>query len=427
MTSYSTALKTDHYELTMLDAALRSGRADHDVTFEVFARRLPTGRAHGVFCGLGRLLDAIEQFVWGPAELGWLAERNIVSPGTLSWLDGRRFSGDIHAYREGELYTNGSPVLTVVGTFGESVLLETLVLSILNHDSAVAAAAERIAAAAGDRPVIEMGGRRTDPDAAVAAARAAWICGFASTSNLEAGRRYGIPTAGTAAHAFILAYADERDAFAAQVAALGPGTTLLVDTFDTQGGIRHAVEVAGPDLGAIRIDSGDLGDETRQARKLLDELGAINTRIVVTGDIDEESLAVLAAAPADAYGVGTSVVTGGGAPTAGFVYKLVAAANAPGSGRRQHPVAKRSPGKAGIGGRKWAWRLLDEGRVVGEEVASDSAPPDGTARALQVQVVAAGQVVHRPSLEDIRADHGRARAELSADEEIPLRHRPMES
>jgi nicotinate phosphoribosyltransferase len=423
LTTSSTALHTDHYELTMLDAGLRSGLAERQVTFEVFARRLPGGRRHGVFCGLGRLLDAIERFVWGPDELAWLAERRIVSPSTLAWLEGHRFSGDIHAYREGEPYAAGSPVLTVQGCFGEAVLLETITLSLLNHDSAVAAAAERIVAAAGDRPVIEMGSRRIDDEAAVAAARAAWITGFASTSNLEAGRRYGIPTAGTAAHAFVLAYRDEREAFAAQVAALGPGTTLLVDTFDTEMGIRHAVEVAGPRLGAVRIDSGDLGGEARRARRLLDDLGATSTRIVVTGDLDEDRLRVLADAPANVYGVGTSVVTGGGAPTAGLVYKLVAAAGSSEDGSPQHPVAKRSPGKATVGGRKWAWRLLEAGTAVAEEVASDPAPPAGPARVLQVQVVASGQVVHRPTLDEVRAHHLRARAELPASGELSVRPR----
>jgi nicotinate phosphoribosyltransferase len=427
LSTLSTALMTDHYELTMLDSGLRTGMAERGATFEVFARRLPAGRTRGVFCGLGRLYEAIGRFVWGPDELAWLRERKIVSPATLSWLAQRRFSGDIHAYREGELYTAGSPVLTVVGTFGEAVLLETLVLSILNHDSAVAAAAERLVAAAGHRPIIEMGSRRTDPDAAVAAARAAWIAGCASTSNLEAGRRYGIPTAGTSAHAFVLAHRDERDAFAAQVAALGPGTTLLVDTFDTEAGIRRAVEAAGPGLGAIRIDSGDLPEETRRARKLLDQLGATAARIVVTGDIDEDSLAALADTPADVYGVGTSVVTGGGAPTAGFVYKLVAAAASAEPGAAQHPVAKRSPGKASIGGRKWAWRLLDAGRAVGEEVAFDPTPPGVTARPLQVEVIAGGRIVHRPSLEEVRAHHRAARAEWPLAMQLPLHQRGGES
>ncbi|HEY1733983.1 MAG TPA: nicotinate phosphoribosyltransferase, partial [Acidimicrobiales bacterium] len=349
----STALLTDHYELTMLDAALRSNTAAMPVTFEVFARRLPPGRRVGVFAGLGRLLDALEEFHFGPDQLRWLADVGVVSAATIDWLRDFRFHGSIDAYAEGEWYTQGSPVLTVEGTFAETVLLETLVLSILNHDSAIAAAASLLAGAAGERPLIEMGSRRTDPDAAVAAARAAYLSGFASTSNLEAGRRYTIPTAGTAAHAFVLVHRAEREAFAAQVAALGADTTLLVDTFDTEAGIRTAVEVAGPTLGAVRIDSGDPATTVPRARHLLDSLGASATKIIVTGDLDERVIGVLSTVPADGYGVGTNLVTGLGAPTAGFVYKLVAVANDAGG---QHPVAKLSPGKATVGGRKWAWR-----------------------------------------------------------------------
>ncbi len=244
--SATTAFFTDRYEVTMLEAALRSGRAASPATFEVFTRRLPDRRPWGVFAGLGRLLAAIGEFRFGPPELAWLEQHTVVDSPTLEWLSTYRFGGDIDAYREGELYTGGSPVLTVQGTFAEAILLETLVLSILNFDSAVAAAASLITCAAGERPVIEMGSRRIDPSAAVAAARSAYLAGFTSTSNLEAGRIYGIPTAGTASHAFVLAYPSEKEAFAAQVAAFGPRTTLLVDTYDVEQGIRNAVEVAAP-------------------------------------------------------------------------------------------------------------------------------------------------------------------------------------
>ena len=215
----STALLTDRYELTMLDAALQAGTAELPATFEVFTRGLPAGRRFGVFAGLGRFLDALETFRFGPAELDWLANATVVTPAALEWLAEFRFRGDVHAYAEGELYTAGSPVLTVEATFGEAVLLETLLLSILNHDSAVATAASLMTQAAGERPVIEMGSRRTDCDAAVAAARAAYLGGFSSTSNLEAGRRYGIPTVGTVAHAFVLSFGDEEAAFLAQIRA----------------------------------------------------------------------------------------------------------------------------------------------------------------------------------------------------------------
>jgi nicotinate phosphoribosyltransferase len=420
----TTAFLTDRYELTMLEAALRSGRASCPATFELFTRRLPDRRPWGVFAGLGRLLEAIEDFCFGPAELAWLSDNNIVGDATLEWLSTYRFGGRVHAYREGELYTAGSPVLTVEGGFGQAVLLETIALSILNFDSAVAVAASLITSAAGDRPVIEMGSRRADPTAAVAAARAAYLAGFASTSNLEAGRLYGVPTAGTASHAFVLAYPSEREAFAAQVAALGTGTTLLVDTFDITQGIRNAIDVAGPGLGAVRIDSGDLGREAVRARALLDELGAAQTKLVVTGDLDAHTIAALGGAPVDSYGVGANVVTGMGAPTAGFVYKLVAIGDpGDGPGVPQRPVAKRSAGKASFGGRKWAWRaLLDEapgraepgapsaaGPVWADIVTTSPECPHDGARPLQVMAMEAGEVVHCPALAEVRAFHAQVR------------------
>jgi nicotinate phosphoribosyltransferase len=424
----STALLTDRYELTMVDAALRSGTAEHPATFEVFARRLPEGRTHGVFAGLGRVLEALDQFRFGPAELAWLAGAGVVSDATLTWLEGFRFTGDIHAYAEGELYTAGSPVLTVESTFAQGVLLETLVLSILNHDSAIAAGAELIVRAAAGRPIIEMGSRRTDVGAAVAAARVAWLAGFASTSNLEAGRRYGIPTAGTAAHAFTLAYPSELEAFTAQIEAMGPGTTLLVDTYDMEDGIRHAVEVAGPALGGVRIDSGDLATEAVRARALLDQLGATATRVIVTGDLDDRSIASLADSPVDGFGVGTNLVTGLGVSTAGFVYKLVAVAADDLPDAPQRPVAKRSPGKQTVGGRKWAWRLaaaevpgahegpapVGGGPVLTDVVLDlpDPAPPGG--RPLQVEVVAAGVIAPGPDLATSRQTHRAASDELAA-------------
>ncbi len=400
----STALLTDRYELTMLDAALQAGRADTPATFEVFTRRLPSGRRFGVFAGLARFLNALESFCFGPDELEWLARTGVVTPGTLEWLAAFSFAGDVHAYAEGELYTDGSPLLCVEAPFGQAVLLETLVLSILNHDSAVAAAASLIARAAGDRPVIEMGSRRTDADAAVAAARAAYIGGLASTSNLEAGRRYGVPTAGTVAHAFVMLFRDEREAFAAQTRAFGTDTTFLVDTYDVEHGIREAVAAAGPGLAAIRVDSGDLGILAARARALLDELGAVTTRVIVTGDLDDRTIRALGAAPVDGYGVGSAVVTGLGSPTAGLIYKLVSI-----GGRN---VAKSSPGKATTGGRKWAWRVASRGEEV---VATSPEPPPEGGRPLQSLVMSEGQVQNGPDVHRARAWHQRVLRELDED------------
>lgn len=393
-----TGLLTDHYELTMLRAALADGSARRRCVFEVFARRLPEGRRYGVVAGAGRLVAALESFSYDDEVLEPLLRRGVLDEQTCRFLRSYRFTGDIVGYAEGETFFPGSPVLTVSGTFAEAVLLETLTLSVLNHDSAVASAAARMAHAAGDRPCIEMGSRRTHEEAAVAAARAAYLAGFASTSNLAAGRRHGIPTTGTAAHSWTLLHEKEADAFRAQVDALGPGTTLLVDTYDISAGIRAAIDVAGPELGAIRIDSGDLGVLALQARQELDELGATRTRIVLSGDLDEFALAALATAPVDAYGVGTSVVTGSGAPTAGFVYKLVEV-----DGR---PVAKRSEDKASRGGRKAAVRRHRASGTATEEVVRAQGEPDARPgdRALQVPYVRRGEPAELPSLARSR-DH----------------------
>ena len=414
----ATSLLTDHYELTMLQAALRSGAADRPSLFEVFARRLPDGRRYGVVAGTGRVLDAIAAFRFEPAQLDWLARAGVVDRPTLDWLARYRFRGTVRGYAEGECYFANSPILTVESTFAEAVILETVILSIMNHDSAIAAAASRMASAAAGRPCIEMGSRRTHEDAAVAAARAAYLVGFTSTSNLQAGYQYGVPTTGTAAHAFTLLHDSEREAFQTQVTTLGKGTTLLVDTYDVAEAVRVAVEVAGPGLGAVRLDSGDLLWMAHRVRKQLDELGATDTRIVVTSDLDEYAIAALAIAPVDAYGVGTQLVVGSGAPTAGMVYKLVARAGSTDPGAPLVAVAKKSIGKPSHGGRKFAYRRIDEDGVATEEVIRVSGP-DGTPRPaadtdrpLLVPLIENGELLDRPALAESRALHQRALAEL---------------
>jgi nicotinate phosphoribosyltransferase len=397
------ALLTDKYELTMLSAALKDGTAHRRTTFEVFTRRLPAGRRYGVVAGTDRFLAALADFVFDDDALASVAA--FLDEATLSYLAGFRFSGDIDGYAEGELYFPNSPILSVTGTFGECVLLETLLLSILNYDCAVAAAAARMVSAAGDRPLIEMGSRRTHEQAAVSAARAAYLAGFSGTSNLEAGRRYGIPTLGTSAHAFTMLHTAlgrrekdwEQDAFRAQVAALGLATTLLVDTYDVRTGVANAIAAAGTGLGAVRIDSGDLGVLARQVREQLDSLGAVDTRIVVSGDLDEYSIAGLRADPVDTYGVGTSVVTGSGSPAAGLVYKLVEVDGI--------PVVKRSSNKASHGGRKAALRRArPSGTVIEEVIHPVGAPPPtaGPARVLTGPMVRSGELLAAPDLAGAR-------------------------
>ena len=415
----SPALLTDRYELTMIDAALHAGTAHRPSVFELFARRLPDGRRFGVVGGTGRLIEAISEFRFGPDELAWLKRENVVAADTLDWLESYRFSGTIRGYREGELYFPGSPLLVIEAGFAEGVVLETLALSTLNYDSAVASAAARMVAAAGGRPLAEMGSRRTGERSAVSAARAAYIAGFRATSNLEAGRRWGVPTMGTSAHAFTLLFPTEEEAFAAQVASLGSGTTLLVDTYDIRTGVENAVRAAGTDLGAVRIDSGDLGVVVREVRQQLDSLGATQTKITVTNDLDEHAIASLASAPVDSYGVGTSVVTGSGHPAAGMVYKLVARQNDDGT---WSSVGKTSAGKATVGGRKQPIRALWEGVAVSEDIYVDDAPVDidpEQGRALHTPLITDGEIhdgiVGVAGVQAAREHHARAIAEMPID------------
>lgn len=421
--SPTTALLTDRYELTMLQAALQRGSAHRKSVFEVFTRRLPPGRRYGVFAGVGRVLEAIKNFRFDDQELDFLREHSVVDSPTLDYLADYKFEGNIYGYAEGEVFFPGSPLLVVEADFAQGVLLETVILSILNYDSAVASAASRMTSAAGSRPCLEMGGRRTHEKAAVAAARASMVAGFKGTSNLEAGRRYGLPTIGTAAHAFTLLHDSEEDAFRAQVEAYGTQTTLLVDTFDIPDGVKRAINAAGTQLDSVRLDSGDLGVVAGEVREQLDALGAAGTKIVVSSDLDEYAIAALAVAPVDSYGVGTSVVTGSGAPTASMVYKLVFRENSHGE---MEPVQKESNSKASLGGQKTAFRRLDaSGRACEELVISgtdrtyDPAPllcEGQEFRPLHVPLVIKGEI--NPDYEGAQAVQRAAKRHLASRGEL---------
>lgn len=399
----------------MLDAALKDGTAETPCLFELFARTLPAGRRYGVVAGVGRFLEGLSAFRFGDAELTWLADNHVVCDETLAFLSDYRFTGRAFGYREGDLYYPHSPLLTLETDFAHGVLLETYALSVYNYDSAVASAASRMVSVAGGRPIAEMGSRRASERAAVAGTRAAYIAGFSATSNLEAGRQYGLPTMGTAAHAFTLLHETEQDAFRSQIAAMGVDTTLLVDTYDIEQGVRNAVAVAGPDLGAIRIDSGDLVPTVTAVRRLLDELGATSTTITVTNDLDEYSIAALAASPVDAFGVGTSVLTGGGAPTCGMVYKLTSRRADNG---QWVPVQKSSAGKTHFGGRKTAVRRKGDRGIARAEVVGVDHPivAEETDRNLLVDLYADGKpdpaYVGAVGIQNARKLHQAAMTEL---------------
>jgi nicotinate phosphoribosyltransferase len=411
----TTALLTDRYELTMLQAALKSGKAHRKGVFEVFSRTLAGGRRYGVFAGTGRLLELIKQFRFSETEIAWLLAENIIDQSTAKWLADYKFTGDIHGYAEGEIYFPYSPVLIVEASFAEAVILETLILSVLNYDSAVASAAARMVTAAGSRPVSEMGSRRTGEYSAVAAARAAYIAGFSATSNLEAGRSFGIKTMGTASHAFTLLHDSETQAFQAQLESFGEDTTFLVDTYNIEAGIENAISVAGTKLGGVRIDSGDLPIEVAKARALLDKLGAKNTKITVTNDLDEFAIASLAAAPVDAYGVGTSVVTGSGVAAAGFVYKMVAFQDESG---QWHEVSKQSAKKTNLGGKKNAVRSHQSEVAIAELISSSGPVLTQGDRSLLVDLVIQGEIqpglIGKSGVESARAHHEKVKSQLPA-------------
>ncbi len=424
----TSALLTDQYELTMVDAALKDGTADRRCVFEVFARRLPDGRRYGVAAGLGRFLTALTDFRFGDEEIAFLRDRGVIDAGTAAYLADYRFTGDIRAYREGEVFFPNSPVLQIEGTFAEAVVLETLALSIFNADSAIASAAARMVSAADGRPLAEMGSRRTGEWNAVAAARAAYIAGFGATSNLEAGRTWGIPTMGTAAHAFTLLHDTEEDAFRSQIDALGTGTTLLVDTYDIEAAVDTAVRLTDGRLGAVRIDSGDLPSVVASVRAQLDRLGATETKITVTNDLDEYTIAALRAARwtptasgprwCPARGTRPRAWCSSSSRTATRATATRARRERGGTGGDWVPVAKKSAEKATVGGRKQAGRRLRNGIATAEVVlTSGQVGPDE--RPLLVPVVTNGEVdpafLGVQGVEAARAHHKMAKAELPAD------------
>ena len=432
MVDYNPVLMTDMYEYTMLDATLRDGTASRDCVFEVFTRHLPEGRRYGVVAGTGRLLDALADFHFADDDLKFLRDRRIVNKETIDWLERFEFHGSIRGYREGEMYFPNSPILQVEGSFGECTLLETLILSILNYDSAVAAAASRMTSAAKNRPCMDMGGRRSNEWAAVAAARASIVGGFQGTANLLAAKLYDLTAIGTAAHCFTLVHDSERAAFESQIDALGKNTTLLVDTYNIEEAVKTAVEVAGPELGGVRIDSGDLASLAQRVRNQLDALGAVNTKITVTNDLDEYAIASLQTAPVDSYGVGTQLVTGSGAPTCAMVYKLTERSGDDGT---MVPVAKKSTDKATVPGRKLAFRSYEysladcEHVIAGRKDELDAFTPGEGWQDLLVDFVDHGQIDDRwrghDAIIDARTHHEEALKALPITAQSLMRGDPV--
>ena len=397
-------LFTDLYELTMAAAFHAEGR-DETATFELFVRELPLGRPFLVVCGLGPALDRLEAFTFGPDELAYLAGLDLFDAAFLQLLAGLRFSGEVAAVAEGELVQANEPLISVTGSLIEAQLVETMLLNTIGCSTMVASKAALVAMATGGRPFVDFSARRDHgADAALLAARAAFVAGASGTSLVEAGRRYGIPLSGTMAHSYVLAHPSEHEAFVAFLTRYGQDAVLLIDTYDTERGAQAAVGAmaeTGVVASGVRIDSGDLADGAKAVRGILDGAGYPQVRIVASGDLDEERIAVLVAAgaPIDAFGVGTRLGTSADAPYLGVVYKLV---ECKGTAR-----GKTSPGKATLPGRKQVWRSADADLLA----LADEDGPEG-ARPLLAAVWRDGQRLGPAS--DLSAARARASSSLAA-------------
>ncbi len=408
------ALFTDLYELTMLRAYRAEGMRERAV-FSLFVRAHPR-RNFLVAAGLDDVLAYLESLRFGPAALDYLRTLPEFPADFVDSLATFRFTGDVWAVPEGTPVFANEPLLEVEAPIDEAQLVETYLLNQVSLQTMIASKGVRSVLAAGGKPVIDFGTRRTHGiDAALKAARALSIVGVRATSNVEGGRRYGLPVTGTMAHSYIQAHEDERAAFRAFVRAY-PDTTLLVDTYDTEEGVRRvvqlarAVRAAGEDfrVRAVRLDSGDLGVLARSARAILDAGGLADVDIVVSGGLDEDKIAALEAggAPIASYAVGTTINTSADAPTLDSVYKLVAYG---GEGR-----VKLSESKETLPGRKQVFRRFDGGEAAGDVIACADETLDG--EPLLRPVMRDGRVLPgaRPPLDAIREHAAAAVARLPA-------------
>lgn len=384
------ALATDLYQVTMMAGYHASGQ-DQPRTFELFVRGLPEHRQYLVVAGLEQAIEYLTNLRFTPEEIAWLrtlpALADVPSSFFDSYLPAFGFTGDVWAVEEGEVVFSHEPMVRVTAPAAEAQLVETALLSLVTFQTSVASKTSRVVTAAGGRVVIEFGTRRAHGlDAGVHAARAAYIAGCASTSNLEAGRRFGIPVTGTMAHSWVMGFPDEIDAFRQYMQIFGPHTTLLIDTYDTLVAARRIV-ATGLRPTAVRLDSGDLLALSHHVRKIFDEGGLAATRILVSGDLDEHRIdrLVRGGAPIDGFGVGTAISVVSDAPALGGVYKLVETME---SGQAR-PTVKLSTGKRTFPGRKQVWRVSQGGIATHDVIGlEDERQQDG--RALLVPVMRRG-------------------------------------
>jgi nicotinate phosphoribosyltransferase len=379
-------LYTDLYELRMAASYLRRGM-EGPATFSLFVRALPPERGFLVAAGLADALAFLEGFHLDDADLDYLRTTGCLPDDALQALSELRFTGDVWAVPEGRMIFAGEPLLEVTAPIAQAQLVETALLNVVTYQTAIASKAARCRLAAGGAQLVDFAFRRTHGlEAALAVARASAIVGFATTSNVEAARRYGLRPTGTMAHSFVEAFPDERSAFAAFAADYPRGAVFLVDTYDTLGGVRTAIDVTRhvrlPGPIGVRLDSGDLAGLAVAARRLLDRAGLTGARIIASGGLDEYAIAdlVTGCAPIDAYGVGTKMGVSADAPYLDSAYKLVA------YGDRR--VMKLSPEKITLPGAKQVFRGSD----VGDDIIGLRAEPAPTGHTpLLLPVMTAGQ------------------------------------
>jgi nicotinate phosphoribosyltransferase len=407
------ALATDLYQLTMM-AGYQHGGLTGRSTFELFARTLPAGRGFLVAAGVEQALELLERLRFTSDEVRYLRTVPALAAAPESFfgelLPSFRFTGDVWAVSEGEVVFAQEPLLRVTAPSLEAQLVETALLATLTFQTSIASKTARVVQAAQGRTVVEFGSRRAHGlDAALHAARAAYIAGCRATSNVEAGYRFGIPVSGTMAHSWVMSFEREIDAFREYIVLFGDGATLLIDTYDTLAAAQAIVD-EGLKPGGVRLDSGDLVALSRDVRRVLDAGGLTATRIIVSGDLDEYGIAQLVAdgAPIDAFGVGTAISTSRDAPALGGVYKLVEIER----DGEMMPVAKLSAGKRTLPGSKQLWRHSAGGCATGDVVAlAGEAVPGG--RPLLAKVMEGGRRLHPPArLDDLRRHAETALREL---------------
>lgn len=405
-------LATDLYQLTMAAAYWENGLGQETSTFELFVRRLPAHRGYLLTAGLEQVVEYLQNLRFGAEGIAYLRSQpqfGAVSESFWEYLRDFRFTGDLDAMPEGTAAFANEPLLRVRAPLIEAQMVETFLLTTLNHQTLIATKAARMVEAAGGKDVIEFGARRAHGfDSALFAARAAVIGGCVGTSNVLAGARFGLRLYGTAAHSFTMAFPTEQEAFAAYHRVFPRSCILLVDTYDTLEGARRAAEL-GPSVRGVRLDSGDMATQSRQVREILDQAGLQETVIIASGDLNEEKIAALEAAgsPINSYGVGTDLTTSRDAPALGGVYKLVAVEEAEG----HRPVRKLSEGKATYPDVKQVFRQQNrDGQFTGDVLALKEEATPG--EPLLAPVLRSGQLEQPlPTLETIRAH---ARQQLRA-------------